>query len=82
MTYVLKINGKSHKVDVDGDLPFSGQAKSVASDPDGFNEGWIEFSDYGRSAVKGTTTLDSVIANSSRRAGPRQPPNTITIHCR
>jgi NAD(P)H dehydrogenase (quinone) len=29
---------------------------------DGFNEGWIEFSDYGRSAVKGTTTLDSVIA--------------------
>jgi hypothetical protein len=29
---------------------------------DGFNEGWIEFSDNGRSAVKGTTTLDSVIA--------------------
>jgi NAD(P)H dehydrogenase (quinone) len=29
---------------------------------DGFNEGWIEFSDYGRSAVKGATTLDSVIA--------------------
>jgi uncharacterized protein YbjT (DUF2867 family) len=29
---------------------------------DGFNEGWIEFSDRGRSAVKGTTTLDSVIA--------------------
>ncbi len=29
---------------------------------DGFNEGWIEFSDYGRSAVKGPTTLDSVIA--------------------
>jgi uncharacterized protein YbjT (DUF2867 family) len=29
---------------------------------DGFNEGWIEFSDHGRSAVKGTTTLDSVIA--------------------
>jgi NAD(P)H dehydrogenase (quinone) len=29
---------------------------------DGFNEGWIEFSDYGRSAVKGTTTLGSVIA--------------------
>jgi len=29
---------------------------------DGFNEGWIEFSDCGRSAVKGTTTLDSVIA--------------------
>jgi uncharacterized protein YbjT (DUF2867 family) len=29
---------------------------------DGFNEGWIEFSDHGRSAVKGTVTLDSVIA--------------------
>jgi NAD(P)H dehydrogenase (quinone) len=29
---------------------------------DGFNEGWIEFSDHGRSAVKGQTTLDSVIA--------------------
>jgi hypothetical protein len=29
---------------------------------DGFNEGWIEFSDCSRSAVKGTTTLDSVIA--------------------
>jgi NAD(P)H dehydrogenase (quinone) len=29
---------------------------------DGFNEGWIEFSYYGRSAVKDTTTLDSVIA--------------------
>ena len=29
---------------------------------DGFNEGWIEFSDDGRSAVKGPTTLDSVIA--------------------
>ncbi len=29
---------------------------------DGFNEGWIEFSDHGRSAVKGTTTLDSAIA--------------------
>jgi NAD(P)H dehydrogenase (quinone) len=29
---------------------------------DGFNEGWIEFSEHGRSAVKGMTTLDSVIA--------------------
>jgi len=29
---------------------------------DGFNEGWIEFRDHGRQAVKGTTTLDSVIA--------------------
>ena len=29
---------------------------------DGFNEGWIEFSDRGRSAMKGTTTLESVIA--------------------
>ncbi|UVK41262.1 NmrA family NAD(P)-binding protein [Mesorhizobium sp. AR10] len=29
---------------------------------DGFNEGWIEFSDHDRSAVKGTTTLANVIA--------------------
>ena len=29
---------------------------------DGFNEGWIEFSEHGRSAIKGTTTLESVIA--------------------
>ena len=29
---------------------------------DGFNEGWIEFQDRGRSAMKGTTTLDAVIA--------------------
>lgn len=29
---------------------------------DGFNEGWIEFYDEGRSARKGTTTLESVIA--------------------
>src|SRR5689334_21155119 len=28
---------------------------------DGFNEGWMEFRDHGRSAVKGTTTLESVI---------------------
>jgi uncharacterized protein YbjT (DUF2867 family) len=39
---------------------------------DGFNEGWIEFSDDGRSAVKGTTTLDSVIAElvEASRAKP------------
>ena len=29
---------------------------------DGFNEGWIDFGEYGRSAVKGVTTLDSIIA--------------------
>ncbi|MBZ9857318.1 NmrA family NAD(P)-binding protein [Mesorhizobium sp. CA13] len=29
---------------------------------DGFNEGWIEFHDQGLSSVKGTTTLESVIA--------------------
>jgi uncharacterized protein YbjT (DUF2867 family) len=29
---------------------------------DGFNEGWIEFRDQGRSAVKETTTLESVVA--------------------
>jgi hypothetical protein len=64
MTYVLKINGKSHNVDVDGDLPFSGAQNPLPRIRmlDGFNEGWIEFSDYGRSAVKDTTTLDSVIA--------------------
>lgn len=33
---------------------------------DGFNEGWIEFSDHGRSAVKGTTTLESVIVELVR----------------
>jgi NAD(P)H dehydrogenase (quinone) len=37
-------------------------ARSLLAVLDGFNEGWIEFSDNGRSAVKGTTTLDSVIA--------------------
>ena len=29
---------------------------------DGFNEGWIDFSEHGRLAVKGTTTLERVIA--------------------
>lgn len=29
---------------------------------DGFNEGWIEFRDHGRSAIKGSTTLESVVA--------------------
>ena len=29
---------------------------------DGFNESWIEFEDRGRSAMKGTTTLETVIA--------------------
>jgi hypothetical protein len=33
-----------------------------STSPAWLNEGWIEFSDHGRSAVKGTTTLDSVIA--------------------
>ena len=33
---------------------------------DGFNEGWIEFSDHGRSAMKGTTALESVIAELVR----------------
>ena len=28
---------------------------------DGFNEGWIEFHDHGRSAVKGNTPLLDVI---------------------
>jgi uncharacterized protein YbjT (DUF2867 family) len=33
---------------------------------DGFNEGWIAFRDNGRSAVKGTTTLESIIAGLAR----------------
>jgi hypothetical protein len=33
---------------------------------DGFNEGWIDFRDNGRSAVKGTTTLESVITELVR----------------
>jgi len=33
---------------------------------DGFNEGWIEFSEHSRSAVKGTTALESVIAELVR----------------
>jgi uncharacterized protein YbjT (DUF2867 family) len=33
---------------------------------DGFNDGWIEFSEHGRSAVKGTTALESVIAELVR----------------
>jgi uncharacterized protein YbjT (DUF2867 family) len=30
---------------------------------DGFNEGWIEFQDRGRSVIKGTTALETVIAD-------------------
>jgi uncharacterized protein YbjT (DUF2867 family) len=33
---------------------------------DGFNEGWIEFRDPGRSAMKGTTTLEAVIAELAK----------------
>lgn len=36
---------------------------------DGFNDGWIAFHDQGRSAVKGTTTLESVIATLVRASG-------------
>jgi len=36
---------------------------------DGFNEGWIEFPDRGRSAVKGATPLDIVIAELIRASG-------------
>jgi uncharacterized protein YbjT (DUF2867 family) len=32
---------------------------------DGFNEGWIEFSDRGQSAIKGRTTLAEVVTNLS-----------------
>src|SRR5260370_3091732 len=41
---------------------------------DGFNEGWIEFSDYGRSAVKGTTTLDTVTPDLLHPNPPKPPP--------
>jgi uncharacterized protein YbjT (DUF2867 family) len=39
---------------------------------DGFNEGWIDFRDQGRSAVKGTTALKSAIAElvAASRARP------------
>ena len=33
---------------------------------DGFNEGWIDFSEPGRSAMKGPTALESVIAELVR----------------
>jgi NAD(P)H dehydrogenase (quinone) len=35
---------------------------------DGFNEGWIEFRDYGRAAMKGTTTLENVLAELVKAA--------------
>ena len=35
---------------------------------DGFNEGWIEFQDRGRSAMKGPTSLDAVIAELVKAA--------------
>jgi uncharacterized protein YbjT (DUF2867 family) len=38
---------------------------------DGFNEGWIEFRDQGRAAMKGTTTLDSVIAELVETSRPK-----------
>lgn len=33
---------------------------------DGFNEGWIEFNEHGRLAVKGNTALESVITELVR----------------
>ncbi|NTI62894.1 hypothetical protein G6L85_15380 [Agrobacterium rhizogenes] len=33
---------------------------------DGLNEGWIDFSEHGRSAMKGATALESVIAELIR----------------
>ena len=40
---------------------------------DGFNEGWIEFSEHGASAMKGTTTLESVIAELVRASQVKAP---------
>lgn len=37
---------------------------------DGFNESWIEFQDQGRSAMKGTTALETVIARLVDAARP------------
>jgi hypothetical protein len=36
---------------------------------DGFNEGWIEFRDRGRSVKKGSTTLSEVIRALVAEAG-------------
>jgi uncharacterized protein YbjT (DUF2867 family) len=39
---------------------------------DGFNEGWIEFTEHGRKAIKGTTALESVIAELVRASEGKQ----------
>jgi len=39
---------------------------------DGFNEGWIEFSEHGRAARKGSTALESVIAELVRASEAKQ----------
>jgi uncharacterized protein YbjT (DUF2867 family) len=39
---------------------------------DGFNEGWIEFTEHGRKARKGTTALESVIAELVRASEGKQ----------
>jgi hypothetical protein len=36
---------------------------------DGFNEGWIDFQDGGRRAIKGSTSAAEVIADLVGRAG-------------
>jgi hypothetical protein len=36
---------------------------------DGFNEGWIDFADQGRTARKGVTTIESVIAGLVKAHG-------------
>jgi hypothetical protein len=35
---------------------------------DGFNEGWIEFHDHGARTMKGTVTVEEVIASLVRGA--------------
>ncbi|GAJ96240.1 hypothetical protein RRH01S_18_00830 [Rhizobium rhizogenes NBRC 13257] len=46
---------------------------------DGLNEGWIDFSEHGRSAMKGATALESVIAELIRAAIPKHPSDAAFV---
>jgi hypothetical protein len=47
---------------------------------DGLNEGWIDFSEHGRSAMKGATALESVIAELiTGRAIPKHPSDAAFV---
>jgi nucleoside-diphosphate-sugar epimerase len=47
-------------------LPVRAVVRDAIRMLDGFNGGWIDFSEHGRSAMKGTTALESVIAELVR----------------